>query len=168
MYKKKTKRIQLEKTSLNNEQKKEIIEFKNKNPNISHVDLATWVKEKFTLEVHSTTIGHLIKNKDNIGDDPFKKRQRTVHYPDLENTLLEWYESGKDDKLNVLNAIKFIVRAWKEVSPETIRNCFRHTEILPVQNNKEPTDDENDDELIEEMEADIEAFNFQNAMDLEA
>ncbi|CAG8689713.1 25459_t:CDS:1, partial [Gigaspora rosea] len=85
-----------EKTSLNNEQRKEIIEFKNKNPNISHVDLAAWVKEKFNLEVHSTTIGHLIKNKDKIGDDPSKKRQRTVHYPDLENTLLEWVLQYQD------------------------------------------------------------------------
>ncbi|CAG8854235.1 16112_t:CDS:2, partial [Gigaspora margarita] len=55
-----------------------------------HVDLAAWVKEQFNLEVHSTTIGRLVKNKDDIGDNPSKKRQRTVQYPDLENALLEW------------------------------------------------------------------------------
>ncbi|CAG8595337.1 7626_t:CDS:2 [Dentiscutata erythropus] len=68
------------------------------------------------------------------------------------------YESGNDDKLNVLNAIKFIVQ---------VCNCFWHTGTLPViQNNEEPTND-NDDELIEEMKADIEALNFRNAIDLE-
>ncbi|CAG8654435.1 7075_t:CDS:1, partial [Racocetra fulgida] len=33
---------------------------------------------------------------------------------------------------------------------------------------KEPTNDDNDNELIEEMKADIEVLNFQNTMDLEA
>ncbi|CAG8812833.1 35126_t:CDS:2, partial [Gigaspora margarita] len=74
--------------------------------------------------------------------------------------LLDQYKSEKDNKLNVLNTIKFIVQAWKEVLPETICNCFRHTKILPVQNNKELTNDDNDNELIEEMKANIEALNF--------
>ncbi|CAG8505467.1 10771_t:CDS:2, partial [Dentiscutata erythropus] len=81
--------------------------------------------------------------------------------------LLNQYESGNDDKLNVLNAIKFIVQAWKEVLSETACNCFRHIGILPVQNNKEPTINKNDNELMEEIKANIEAFNFRNAMDFE-
>ncbi|CAG8811675.1 654_t:CDS:1, partial [Racocetra fulgida] len=40
--------------------------------------------------------------------------------------------------------------------------------ILPVQSNEEPTNNNNDNELIEEMKADIEALNFRNMMDLEA
>ncbi|CAG8715027.1 21449_t:CDS:2, partial [Gigaspora rosea] len=39
----------------------DIIDFKNKNPNISNVDLAEWVKKEFNLEVHPTTIGRQIK-----------------------------------------------------------------------------------------------------------
>ncbi|CAG8788776.1 8205_t:CDS:2 [Gigaspora margarita] len=301
------------KTTLNNKQRKDIIDFKNKNPNISNIDLAEWVKKEFSLEVHPATIGCLIKNKNDIGDNLSTKRQRTVQYPDFENTLFEWilqnqnqiiisdtiliekakkfakllnipdsdlkfshgwlykfkrrhelgqikkhgedasvddnvvantipklrefnkkmagrkvillvdnakchsssnlnlynttihylppnttfhiqpmdadiilsfkcryrsyfikwlldqYESGKDEKLNVLNAIKFIVRAWREVSSKTISNCFRHTRIFPT--DKElvlnDNDDNNNDELMEEMYANIEALNFRNVMDLE-
>ena len=71
--------------------------------------------------------------------------------------------------MNVLTAIKFIVRAWRKVSSETIRNCFQHTQILPVvqDNNEEPTIDNNDDNLMKELYADVEALHFQNMMNLE-
>lgn len=99
----------------------------------------------------------------------FKRRYRSYFI----KWLLDQYESGKDDKLNVLNAIKFIVRAWREVSSETISNCFRHTRILPTTQIDEELDlndddyNNNDDELMEEMHADIEALHFRTVMDLE-
>ncbi|CAG8646635.1 16384_t:CDS:2 [Cetraspora pellucida] len=62
------------------------------------------------------------------------------------------YESRNDKKLNILSAIKFIVQAWKEVSSETICNCSWHTKILSVVQNNEPTNDNNENELIEEMQ----------------
>ncbi|CAG8821627.1 38594_t:CDS:1, partial [Gigaspora margarita] len=80
---------QKNKTTLTNKQRKDIIEFKNNNPNTSNVDLVKWVKEEFGLEVHPITIGRLLKNKNDIGDNPSKKRQRTVQYPDLDNALYE-------------------------------------------------------------------------------
>ncbi|CAG8640960.1 12350_t:CDS:2 [Cetraspora pellucida] len=46
----------------------------------------------------------------------FKRRYRSYFI----KWLLDQYESKKDDKLNVLDAIKFIVRAWREVSSETV------------------------------------------------
>ncbi|CAG8541697.1 1311_t:CDS:2, partial [Racocetra persica] len=33
-------------------------------------------------------------------------------------------------KMNVLQAIRFIIQSWEEVTAEIIRNCWRHTEIL--------------------------------------
>ncbi|CAG8814880.1 12494_t:CDS:2 [Gigaspora margarita] len=181
--------------------------------------------KQFNLEVHSATIGRLVKNKDDIGNNPSKKDKEqfkfdlkmanrkvillvdnakchsssnlnlyntTVYYLPLNMTshiqlldagiimsfkrcyknyfikwLLDQYESGTDKKLNVLNGMKFIVQAWKEVSPETVLNCFWHTGILPVVQNEEPTNNNNDNELMEEMKEDIEALNFQNAMSLE-
>ncbi|CAG8822920.1 18641_t:CDS:1, partial [Dentiscutata erythropus] len=42
--------------------------------------------------------------------------------------------------MNILTAIQFIARAWREVSTETIRNFFRHTGILPVED--EDSDEE--------------------------
>ncbi|CAG8831834.1 15191_t:CDS:2 [Gigaspora margarita] len=77
-------------------------------------------------------------------------------------------DAEKDEKINVLDAIRFIAWAWREVTPETIHNCFRYTGILPdTQNNKESFIDNNDDELMDEFYADIEVLNFSNMMDLE-
>ncbi|CAG8507673.1 10705_t:CDS:2 [Scutellospora calospora] len=85
-----------EKTTLSNQQRKKIIEFKEKHPSISNVDLVDWVKKNMGLEVHPSTIRRLIKNKDNIGDNLSAKRQKTVQYPDLENSLLEWILQNQD------------------------------------------------------------------------
>lgn len=40
-------------------------------------------------------------------------------------------EAGEDDiyKLNVLEAILLVEKAWDSVSKETIRNCWAHTRI---------------------------------------
>ncbi|CAG8824771.1 24564_t:CDS:1, partial [Gigaspora rosea] len=85
-----------DKTTLNNEQRKEIIAYKEKNPSISHVDLASWVKKTYNLEIHQSTIGRLLRNKDDVGNNLSAKRQRTVQYPDLENALLEWILQNQD------------------------------------------------------------------------
>jgi DDE superfamily endonuclease len=86
--------------------------------------------------------------------------------------LLEQYESEAENKnMDILSAIRFIVRAWREVSLETIYNCFRHTRILPdIQNNNEEhiiTVTNNNDDLIKELDKDIEALHFRNKMDIE-
>ncbi|CAG8849984.1 16347_t:CDS:2, partial [Gigaspora margarita] len=82
--------------------------------------------------------------------------------------LLDQYEAKKDEKMNVFDAIRFIAQAWREVTPETIYNCFRYTRIFPdTQDNKESFIDDNDDKLIDELYADIEALNFSNIMNLE-
>ncbi|CAG8628462.1 19845_t:CDS:1, partial [Racocetra persica] len=33
-------------------------------------------------------------------------------------------------KINILQAIQYIIKGWKEVSVETIRNCWHYTKIL--------------------------------------
>ncbi|CAG8781791.1 349_t:CDS:2, partial [Dentiscutata erythropus] len=220
------------KTALTNEQRKAIIKHKEKHPQISQTDLVDWVKQTMNLKVHQSTISRLIKNKDEIGENPLAKRQKMVQYLALENTLLEpdttlatvclkgkkkdkewltvtlctnasrtdkimpfviasknawmtnalfqkWLkkfdlkmasrkvillmdnarchsvEEDNDDKMNVLTAIKFIVRGWREVSSETIQNCFRHTGIIPG-----PAKD--DDDLMKELYENIEMLNYQN------
>ncbi|CAG8690448.1 25980_t:CDS:1, partial [Gigaspora rosea] len=79
-----------DKTTLTNKQRQDIVTYKNKHSNITNVELVDWVKKEFKLDVHSSTIGRLIKNKDDIRNNPTVKRQRTVQYPELENALLEW------------------------------------------------------------------------------
>ncbi|CAG8850430.1 8489_t:CDS:2, partial [Gigaspora margarita] len=113
---------QVKKTTLSNEQRKKIIKYKKKNPSISHVDFAAWVKEQFNLEVHSTTIERLVKNKNNIGDNPSKKRQTTVQYPDLENTLLEHnleqIKKHKEDAFIDDNVVAVAIPQLREVLKE--------------------------------------------------
>ncbi|CAG8848001.1 34181_t:CDS:2, partial [Racocetra persica] len=75
------------KTTLNNQQRKDIIEFKKKNLNISSVDLVSWIKKNMGFDIHPSTIGHLLKNKNSVRDNLSAKRQKTVQYPNLENTL---------------------------------------------------------------------------------
>ena len=53
-------------------------------------------EKKFGLEIHQSTIGRLLRSKDDIGNNLSAKRQRTVHCPDLENTLLEWILQNQD------------------------------------------------------------------------
>lgn len=55
--------------------------------------------------------------------------------------MLEQVEDGhraEDLKMNVLQAIRFIVQAWDDVTAETISNCWRHTAILPDYTNANP------------------------------
>ncbi|CAG8799050.1 17741_t:CDS:2 [Gigaspora margarita] len=54
------------------------------------------VKNEFGLEVHPTTIGRLIKNKDDIGNNLSTKTQRIVQHPDLDNTLHKWVLQNQD------------------------------------------------------------------------
>ncbi|CAG8772519.1 23865_t:CDS:2, partial [Dentiscutata erythropus] len=230
-----------DKTTLTNKQRQDIITYKSKHPNISNVELVDWVKKEFKLDVHPSTIGCLIKNKEDIEKKAktfaqmleipnfkflqswlykFKKRHKlgwvkkheedvsmddTKKKKDLEQLILalcanadgtdkikifvigvnrnglgikydashkawittilfqKWlkefdlkmagrkiillldsaklldkYKAEKYEKINVLDAIRFIARAWREVTPETICNCFQYTGIFPdTQDNEE-------------------------------
>ncbi|CAG8692602.1 28452_t:CDS:1, partial [Racocetra persica] len=56
------------------------------------------------LDIHPSTIGHLIKNKDNVGDNLSAKRQKIVQYPNLKNILLEWVLQNQD-QITISNTI---------------------------------------------------------------
>ncbi|CAG8843652.1 23496_t:CDS:2 [Gigaspora margarita] len=86
-----------DKTTLTNKQRQDIVTYKSKYPNITNVELIDWVKKEFKLDVHPSMIGCLIKNKDDIGNNPTIKRQRTVQHPELENALLEWVKKHGED-----------------------------------------------------------------------
>ncbi|CAG8828328.1 10633_t:CDS:1, partial [Cetraspora pellucida] len=60
-----------------------------KNSNISQADIVNWIKQTIGLDIHQSTISHLLKNKNTIGENLLAKRQRTVQHPDLEDTLYE-------------------------------------------------------------------------------
>ncbi|CAG8837553.1 7029_t:CDS:1, partial [Cetraspora pellucida] len=82
------------------------------------------------LKLHNTTLHYLPPNTTSRLQPmdagiimSFKRRYRNYFI----KWLLDQYESGNNDKMNILTAIQFIVRAWREVSSETIQNCFQHT-----------------------------------------
>ena len=54
--------------------------------------------------------------------------------------MLDKAEGGEkieDVKMDVLQAIRFVIKGWEEITPETIRNCWQHTNILPAGVNAE-------------------------------
>jgi hypothetical protein len=64
----------------------------------------------------------------------FKRHYRHLHI----NWILSQVEEGKnikDLKMDVLQAIHYIIKGWSEVTPETIHNCWNHTKILPDRTN---------------------------------
>ena len=98
--------------------------------------------------------------------------------------ILEQIEAGEfiqDLKMSVLQAIQYIIQGWNEVTAETIRNCWRHTKILPddVEANDvspddiEPDDAEpdaepdgvNPDLVLNEISRMLEILNFPNLME---
>jgi hypothetical protein len=57
-----------------------------------------------------------------------------AHYKRLYlRQVIRDFESGVEDpaKINVLQAIYLITEAWENITVETIKNCWRHTGILP-------------------------------------
>ena len=92
------------KIALNNNQRQQIVAYKKHNPSVSNVDLVKWVKETFDIDIHPSTICHLMKQKENIAGNPSAKRQRTVQYPEIENALYEWILRSQD-KIILTDAI---------------------------------------------------------------
>ncbi|GET66441.1 hypothetical protein GLOIN_2v1479386 [Rhizophagus irregularis DAOM 181602=DAOM 197198] len=69
--------------------------------------------------------------------------------------MLEQVEVGQliqDLKMNVLQAIQYIIQSWDEISADTIQNCWNHTEILP---NTFPLYDIYEDNIDDELEDQI-------------
>ncbi|CAG8733205.1 3119_t:CDS:2, partial [Gigaspora rosea] len=54
-----------------------------------------------------STIGHLLKNKNDVENNLSAKKQRTVQYQDLENTLLELNIPEGDLKFSYSRLFKF-------------------------------------------------------------
>ena len=86
--------------------------------------------------------------------------------------MLEQVEAGEraqDLKMDILQAIWYVIQGWNNVTAETIYNCWRHTGILPINTDIEldfPLDDDYeifDDELTDALKA----LNFSNMMELE-
>jgi hypothetical protein len=73
--------------------------------------------------------------------------------------------------MDVLQAIRFIISSWNEVTTETIHNCWKHTNILtfdefPINNNSDIIC-EDDNELTNDISKNIQALHLPNAMNID-
>ena len=68
----------------------------------------------------------------------FKRHYRHLHIKWILNQI-ERGEDIKDLKMDVLQAIRYIIKSWEEITPETIHNCWNHAKILPDTINAELT-----------------------------
>ena len=89
--------------------------------------------------------------------------------------MLEQVEAGQfiqDLKMNVLQAIQYIIQGWNEVTANTIKNCWNHVKILSDAIPRDIYDDDsmpNDDyDLILDGELDeaIQALHLPNMMQM--
>ena len=44
--------------------------------------------------------------------------------------MIECIDKKEVYSLNLLNAVRFVHKAWEHVTEKGIRNCFRHAEII--------------------------------------
>lgn len=98
------------------------------------------------------------------------KYLRNLIYHDF-SWMLEQVEAGEraqDLKMNVLQAIRYIIQGWNNVTTETIYNCWHHTGILSINTNIEldsPLDD--DCEMSDELTNALKILDFSDMMELE-
>ncbi|XP_041377967.1 tigger transposable element-derived protein 6-like [Gigantopelta aegis] len=56
--------------------------------------------------------------------------------------FLKCVEDGEAQVVNLRQALRFVKQSWGEVTSATIRNCYKHVDILPN------TDDDDEDDLV--------------------
>ena len=98
----------------------------------------------------------------------FKRHYRHLHI----NWILNQVEAGNDIKnlkMDVLQAIKFIIKSWKEVSSQTIYNCWHHTKILPdrINVNLSNFSDDINDPTTNQLSQAIAALNLNDAIPIQ-
>ena len=72
----------------------------------------------------------------------------------------------RDLKMNVLQAIQYIIQGWSEVITKTIQNYWYYTEILSSNFDIE-LDDETDDLILKELHDTFKVLHLPNAMKVE-
>jgi hypothetical protein len=89
----------------------------------------------------------------------FKRKYR--HF--IRFLLNEYEQNFNSKKLDILAAIRFIVKSWSEVTENTIKNCWYHTGLT-----KEPVDFNfnEDNNEITVLRRDISKLNFTDPMDV--
>ncbi|CAK8567218.1 unnamed protein product [Lathyrus sativus] len=85
------------KSTMSNQIRKELCEYKRDNPASTQKDLQIWLEEKFQLKVSQGTISNTLKRSDDYLSAEIEKekveikRHKPAKYPDMEKVVYEWF-----------------------------------------------------------------------------
>lgn len=86
----------IQKSTMTNQQRKMLCEYKRDQPGCTQNDLVKWVEKSFNLKVSQATISNTLKRSAEFLSSDFEKggsskRQKSAKYPDLEKVVYEWF-----------------------------------------------------------------------------
>lgn len=89
------------KSSMNDQMRKALCEYKRDHPTCTQKDLQEWVDEKYRLKVSQGTISNTLKRSSEYLSANFEKggsikRHKKAKYPDMERALYEWFLQYQD------------------------------------------------------------------------
>ncbi|CAG8444282.1 2386_t:CDS:2, partial [Acaulospora morrowiae] len=111
--------------TLNDLQRRALCEFHRANPSFKQADLVRWIKEKFGLDIHVSTISRTLARSSEVLCTstivtPAVKRHRSVKSPNLDSALFEWILIFQE---KVVLSDQIIIQKAKEIhaklAPET-------------------------------------------------
>ncbi|KAK0575007.1 hypothetical protein LWI29_032539 [Acer saccharum] len=117
----------VKKSTLTNEMRRALREYKNDHPSSSQKDLQQWVQQNFHLSISQSTISNTLKRSAKYLSNEMKnsnvKRHKSAKYHDLEKVLYEWFLQYQE-KVNMTRemiqtkAKEFLQKTHGETNPE--------------------------------------------------
>ncbi|KAK0595401.1 hypothetical protein LWI29_006254 [Acer saccharum] len=117
----------VKKSTLTDEMRRALCEYKNDHPSSSQKDLQQWVQQNFHLSINQSTISNTLKRSAEYLSNEMKnsnvKRHKSAKYPELEIFLYEWFLQYQE-KVNMTGemiqtkAKEFLQKMSGETNPE--------------------------------------------------
>ncbi|KAJ8889251.1 hypothetical protein PR048_008749 [Dryococelus australis] len=117
-------------------------------------ELGSWDRElqtrkrKIILLVDNCPAHPVLQNLENINLVFLPAKTTSILQPMDQAVIRNSIKKKQDYTFTLLDAIRFIEKAWRLVTTKTIQNCFQHARILSTQelNGTENEDDTNNDD----------------------
>ncbi|KAK3228654.1 hypothetical protein Dsin_000535 [Dipteronia sinensis] len=117
----------VKKSTLTDEMRRALCEYKNDHPSSSQKDLQLWVQQNLHLSISQSTISNTLKRSAEYLSSEMKnsnvKRHKSTKYPELEKVLYEWFLQYQE-KVNMTGemiqtkAKEFLQKMSGETNPE--------------------------------------------------
>ncbi|XP_016673208.2 uncharacterized protein [Gossypium hirsutum] len=150
----------VKKSTLTDEMRKALCEYKNEHPSSSQKDLQQWVQQTYDLSIIQSTISNTLKSSSEYLSKEIKnsnvKRHKSAKYPELEKVLYEWFLQYQEKVYDWRNDSNYS----KRVSAEN--HCkIRSNEDMPLEQ------EIGDVEGIHKLKEVIFDLHYRNFMDVE-